>query len=1331
MLGALTGVDYSWKAGIARPSPVTLTSPHTLVRLRGLLDLTRQARDPSDLADVLEAVSQVIAEAVGFGTVAVNVYRPAWDDFECAAVHGAREAKAALLGTSTGWEFWTPLLDERFAHAGAYVIPAGTIAWQEGTYVPEVAAGTAPDAWDPEDALLVPMHHSDGHLLGILSVDEPNSGLRPTNDELAALVVLATHAAQALEWAQESADAARHREALEQLFRVSARLSDRDSTADVLQAVCDGISSALGFRHVVVELADAETGRYRPAAATGVELASPSLRLAMPVEQFDAVFDPAFERSGCYLLTREAAMARVRVEPSDFASELNGRGPYAWNRNWLIVPLHDRAGGRIGFVWVDDPRDRLVPSDERLGALRLFADQAERALQRAAQLEELHEANEARRAMIEASPVGILVVGPDRRVRTWNAAARTIFGFSDEDVVGREPPWVQHDLEGFRQRFDELVESGEPHEAVFTDTRADGTEVDVHTSSAPVRAPDGSVGGVIVTITDITERERAKRRLARQNAELEALHATTLSLLDDLDASHVLEAIVERASELLGAAAGFVYLVDEEHQLLVCEHGTGLFAGFGAVHLEKGEGVGGVVWAEEQLIAVDDYDAWAARVGAYSGIGLRAVAGVPLRSGSKVVGVLGVGYGEEGRTFGDSELLLLQRFAHLASLALENARLYDAARVEVDERRQAEEALREANTTMSAIIESSPIAIFSLDRNAIVRSWNPASERIYGFSEAEAIGGPPPYLAPEEARRVGEYNGRVLDGETVTFEATRTRKDGSPVHVAVSGAPLRGADGSVHGILAMSVDVSERAFAEEALRKSQELYRKVVETSTDLVVLIELDGTIAYVSPSSREILGAEPETLVGTAYADSIHPDDFGATIEALRIVHSGGRVSPTVARVRHADGTWVLMEGVPAPVLGEDGEPELVLAVVRDVTERERQAEERAGLQEQLRQAQKMEAIGRLAGGIAHDFNNLVTAITGYGELALAQLPEEGPVRRHVEEMRRAGERAAELTRQLLAFSRKQVLQPKVLDLNDGVRGMEDMLRRVLGEQVDLSTRLDPALGQTKADPGQIEQVLLNLAINARDAMPRGGQLTIETANAELDEAFVAAHVGAIAGDYVMLAVRDTGTGMDRETLERVFEPFFTTKPLGEGTGLGLATVYGIVKQTGGSVWAYSEVDHGTTFKVYLPRVWEQARVEHEPQERPSLGGSETVLLVEDEDIVRSLVSEMLTSAGYRVLAAPDGASALATAGEFRGQIDVLMSDVVMPGMSGQELAGHLVRVRPGVRVLFTSGYTEDAISGHGVLSPGTAFLEKPFTSGQLGEKLRALLDDAVPVA
>ncbi|MGE5689270.1 MAG: PAS domain S-box protein [Pseudomonadota bacterium] len=1184
-----------------------------LARLRGLMESTRLARDPVDLERVLDTVAEVVSQSVGYGTVAVNVYRPAWDDFECAAVHGSAAAREALLGSATGWEFWTPLLDARFDAGGAYLIPAGTVAWGSTMYVPDVPAPAHADAWHPEDALLVPMHHSDGHLLGIVSVDEPASGLRPSEDELALLAVLAGHAAQALEWAQESADAARHRVALEQLFGVSARLSDRESTSDVLQAVCDGISSALGFRHVVVELADAATNEYRAAAATGIALEHPALCLRMPIGTFDAVFDPAYERSGCYLLAREAAMARVHVEPSEFASELNGRGPYAWNRHWLIVPLHDRSGRRVGFIWVDDPHDRLVPSVDRLSALRLFADQAERALQRASQLQELHE---------------------------------------------------------------------------------------------------------------------TKHALARQNAELEALHATTLSLIDDLDAANVLESIVDRACDLLGAAAGYVYLVEREPDRLVCVHQAGLVADHPRIELARGEGIGGAVWAEERLVAVDDYDTWSGGHASYRSIGLHAVAGVPLRSGTTVVGVLGVGYDERGRRFGDSELQLLQRFAHLASLALENARLLESARRELEERRSAEEALRGANATMRAIIESSPIAIFSLDRDAVVRSWNPAAERIYGFSAAEAIGGAPPYLAPEEAATVGAYNQRVLAGETVTFETTRTRKDGSTVHVAVSGAPLRDGDGTVTGILAMSVDVSERAFAEEALRKSQELYRKVVETSTDLVALVELDGSIAYVSPSAREILGFEPEELVGTTYAENVHPDDLAASVEAMAAVVRGERVSSTLARVRHRDGSWVLMEGVPAPILGEDGRPELMLAVVRDVTDRERQAAERTALQEQLRQAQKMEAIGRLAGGIAHDFNNLVTAITGYGELALARLPEEGPVRRHVEEMRRAGERAAELTRQLLAFSRKQVLQPKVLDLNGVVGGMEDMLARVLGEHIALATRLDPALGQTKADPGQVEQVLLNLAINARDAMPRGGRLTIETANVELDDAFVAGHVGAVAGDYVMLAVRDTGTGMDRETLARVFEPFFTTKAPGEGTGLGLATVYGIVKQTGGSVWAYSELGRGTAFKVYLPRVWEEARPEAEPQGRPSLNGRETVLLVEDEDVVRALVSEMLGAAGYRVLEAPDGASALAAAEAYAGEIDVLMSDVVMPGMTGQELAGRLVGARPRVRVLFTSGYTEDAIAGHGVLSPGTAFLEKPFTSSQLAVKLRSLLDDGVAV-
>jgi two-component system, cell cycle sensor histidine kinase and response regulator CckA len=326
----------------------------------------------------------------------------------------------------------------------------------------------------------------------------------------------------------------------------------------------------------------------------------------------------------------------------------------------------------------------------------------------------------------------------------------------------------------------------------------------------------------------------------------------------------------------------------------------------------------------------------------------------------------------------------------------------------------------------------------------------------------------------------------------------------------------------------------------------------------------------------------------------------------------------------------------------------------------------------------------------------------------------------------MQRAAERAAALTRQLLAFSRRQVLQPKVIDLNDIVLDLEKMLARVLRADIELVTALDPELVATRADPGQIEQVILNLAINARDAMPEGGVLTVATANAELDDDFVRRHPGSTAGRFVMLAVSDSGEGMDAETLEHVFEPFFTTKPQGQGTGLGLSTVYGIVKQTGGQIWARSEPGHGTTFEVYLPRAAESATTEEgRKAAAPRLSGNETVLLVEDEEIVRKLVREMLETSGYAVLPAADGSEAIRLSDQHAGTIDLLMTDVVMPGLSGQELARRLVGERPDLRVLFTSGYAEDAIANHGVLSPGTAFLEKPFTAAELGRKLRELLD------
>jgi len=372
-------------------------------------------------------------------------------------------------------------------------------------------------------------------------------------------------------------------------------------------------------------------------------------------------------------------------------------------------------------------------------------------------------------------------------------------------------------------------------------------------------------------------------------------------------------------------------------------------------------------------------------------------------------------------------------------------------------------------------------------------------------------------------------------------------------------------------------------------------------------------------------------------------------------------------------------------------------------------------------------MEAVGRLAGGVAHDFNNLLTAIIGYADLMVTSLDQDDPLRKDAEEIKRAGERAAALTDQLLAFSRKKVLQPLILNLNTTVTNMEKMLRRLIGEHIELILGLDPALGLVKADPGQIEQVIMNLAVNARDAMPQGGRLTIETKNVYLDEEYTHQHVDIQPGPYVMLAVSDTGVGMSKETLSHLFEPFFTTKEMGKGTGLGLSTVYGIVRQSDGHIWVYSELGQGTTFKIYLPRIEEIVESgKRVPVSAKSMQGQETVLLVEDEDIVRDLACRVLSENGYTVLEAHDGREALLICEKYGGPIHLLVTDVVMPGgMSGRQVAERLRTLRPDVKVLYMSGYTDDTIVHHDVLEPGMAFLQKPFMPDILLHKVREVID------
>ncbi|HLY60848.1 MAG TPA: response regulator [Terriglobia bacterium] len=517
---------------------------------------------------------------------------------------------------------------------------------------------------------------------------------------------------------------------------------------------------------------------------------------------------------------------------------------------------------------------------------------------------------------------------------------------------------------------------------------------------------------------------------------------------------------------------------------------------------------------------------------------------------------------------------------------------------------------------------------------------------------------------------------------------------------------------------ALRAEFAERQVAIEQLRQSEEQFRLIAENIGDLIAVLDLEGKRLYNSPSYKDILG-DPAALRGSLSFNEIHPEDRERIMDVFKETVRTGRGQRTEYRFLLGNGNIRYIESQGSVIPDEKGNAAKVIVVSRDVTERNH-------LEERLRQAEKMEAVGQLAGGVAHDFNNLLTIINGYGDILLEQLAPDDKHRGYVMEIVAAGRRAESLTRQLLAFSRQQVLAPVLLDLNAAVKNMDKMLRRLIGEDVDLVTVASEGLWNVKADPGQIEQVIMNLAVNARDAMPKGGKLTIETANVDLDESYSRAHALAKPGPHVMIAVSDTGEGMTAQTQSRIFEPFFTTKGPAQGTGLGLSTVFGIVKQSKGHIWVYSELGAGTTFKIYLPRV-DEALVQVEPVlAQPDLRpGSETVLLVEDEEAVRILVRRVLESSGYHVLEARHGAEALVICDEHKDPIQMLMTDVIMPEMSGRQLADRLSPHRPEMKVLYMSGYTDNAVTHRGILEPGTNFLQKPFTPVNVLRKVRAVLD------
>jgi PAS domain S-box-containing protein len=584
-------------------------------------------------------------------------------------------------------------------------------------------------------------------------------------------------------------------------------------------------------------------------------------------------------------------------------------------------------------------------------------------------------------------------------------------------------------------------------------------------------------------------------------------------------------------------------------------------------------------------------------------------------------------------------------------------------------------------------------------------------------------------IHPDDQARIWRTLDDRLRQELWSDEYRFRRGDGTFAHVYARGYVVRGAEGRPRRMIGAMLDITARKESEQALRDSEERLRMALDGGQigtwDLDLKNDAVRWAGHAARVFNVVQGSAP--LRFEVFLELVHPEDRSGLNDAVRHAIAQGLPLDIEFRVigdaavanphtSHPETRWVAAQG--QAYTDDRGEPVRMLGVMQDITERKR-------LESQFLQAQKMEGIGRLAGGVAHDFNNLLTAVLGYIEMAGTKLERDNPAHEYFGSIRHAAERGASLTRQLLGFARRQITEPRVVDLDALVVQMQDLLRRVIGEDVELRIVTARDLGSVRLDPAQFEQVLMNLVINARDAMPNGGVLTIESRNVDLDEGYARQHQGVQPGHYVMLAVSDTGMGMTEDVSRHLFEPFFTTKPPGRGTGLGLATCYGIVKQNGGHIWVYSEYGRGSTFKIFLPRTGEAAASDTPAdQASGSVAGHETLLVVEDEPMVRAISVESLEMLGYRVLQASHGEEALEVARAYAGAIDLVVSDVVMPIMGGPALVQRLRIERPHIKVLFVSGYTDDAIVRQGVLEPGVEFLQKPFALAALARRIREIL-------
>lgn len=818
------------------------------------------------------------------------------------------------------------------------------------------------------------------------------------------------------------------------------------------------------------------------------------------------------------------------------------------------------------------------------------------------------------------------------------------------------------------------------------------------------------------------ELRRAQEEMRQQLEDLHKLHDLSKRLLVTTALDEVLHEVLKTALDVYKTDMGALYLT--------CPGGEGLqialHYGFTEAALADfqfvppGKGVTGTCFAQGRSIAVTDMKtdpAFTEYFAASQAAGFRSVHSTPLfnRSG-KIIGVLSA-YFREPCQPSDREMRLVDLHMRQAADAIEAARMREMSQLAAQEKK----GLEQAKQHLVAIVESAHIGIASKNMSGIITSWNKGAERILGYTADEIVGKSileliPPQRHEEEANILA----RLRKGERIEeFETVRRHKNGALLDVSLTVSPIVNESGEVEGASKLIRDVTERKRFEADLNKSEMRFRDMADSAPVFVWISNPIGFITYFNKPWLEFRGQSLEHELGLGWMKSIHPDDFARFKKNFSLSMPDQTSFRVEARILRADGEyrWILNTGTPR--FSADHKFLGFIGSGLDITDLK-------NAEDKLRQAQKMEAVGRLAGGIAHDFNNLLTVINGYTALALRKIGGADPLSEYLTEIKNSGERAALLTQQLLAYSRKQILAPKVFNLNETVIQMEKMLRHIIGEDITLTTSLCVGLGSVKADPGQVQQIILNMVINARDAMPLGGSLTIETGNESLNGVHEHYPMDPVFGPHVRLSIKDNGIGMRPEVKAKIFEPFFTTKDVGQGTGLGLSSAYGIIKQSGGSIAVTSHANVGSTFHIFFPMTNEAGDDSRrpEPAATPSLVPCKgNILVVEDEEMVRKFVAHTLSAHGYTVFEANDGEAAMEILSD-QGMIDLVLTDVVMPKMNGGKMAEIMKALQPSMRVLFMSGYTTSIFLSKGLMEPGSFFLQKPFTEDQLIGKVQEIL-------